>query len=51
MLAEAYIGKTDVYFGTGASMNRCNHIGGANPAWQYSIMDGNSDATGIPERH
>ncbi len=43
-LADAYIGKTDVYFGTEAAVERCNHPGGASPTWQYGIMDGNGDA-------
>jgi archaeal flagellar protein FlaG len=47
-MAEAYVGKTDVYFGTEASMSRCNRIGGANPAWRYSIMDGNNDTSWDP---
>ncbi len=39
----ARIGMTDVYFGDAATMKRCNHPGSANPTWEYTIMDGDSD--------
>jgi archaellum component FlaG (FlaF/FlaG flagellin family) len=43
-ITDAYIAMTDIYYGGEASMNKCNHVGGVNPTWTYSIADGNGDS-------
>jgi flagellar protein FlaG len=47
-LAAAYIGKTDVYFGTGEAMEKCGSDGSSGATWAWSIEGGNGDASWDP---
>lgn len=44
----ARIAMTDIYFGDGASMERCSRPGSTEPTWEYAIMDGDGDGDWDP---